>query len=224
MSPVAWLRHQRGVMGLLWLVLAGVLLWAGSAVAQERVGPPGRCMVPPVRSLLPEPPSFVYPELAGKSLRLGEGAARVQWLAASWFGPMNGRLFALTCTGRVLVRVQEAGFMRQLKPGPVLTGVGPTVLIEATTATGTGFREDKVRVVALVDGAAKVLWEHASLKSDAGAPATAFEEKWRWKFSPDGKRVEVTGARTAAEKRGKTALPKAAFCWDDGRRVFGGCG
>ena len=216
--------NRVALLASMWLALAGLLLWAGPVAAQERVAPPGRCMVPPVRSLLPEPPSFVYPELAGKSLRLGEGAARVQWLAASWFGPMKGRLFALSCTGRRLGQVEEAGFMRQLKPGPVLTGVGPTVLLESTTATGTGFREDKVRVVALVDGAAKVLWEHASLKTDAGTPATSSEEKWRWKFSPDGKRVEVSGARTAAGKRGRAALPKAAFCWDDGRRVFAGCG
>ena len=215
--------NRAKLLASMCLALAGLLLWAGPAVAQERGAPPGRCLVPPVRSLLPEPPSFVYPELTGKSLRLGDGTGRVQWLAASWFGPMKGRLFALTCTGTVLGRVQEAGFMRQLKPGPVLAGVGPTVLIEATMVTGTGLREDKVRVVALVDGAAKVLWEHASLKTDAGSPATAFEEKWRWKFSPDGKRVEVTGTKTEAGKRGKAALPKAAFCWDDDRRVFGGC-
>ncbi len=214
-------------MGSMRILVAGLLVaavWVGAAVAQERKASPGRCLVPPVRSLLPEPPSYVYPELAGKSLRLGEGAGRVQWLAVSWLGPMNGRLFALDCNGRRLGRVEAAGFMRQLKPGPVLAGVGPTVLIEATVSTGTGVREDLVRVVAMVDGAAKVLWEHTSLKTDAGSPATAFEEKWRWKFSPDGQRVEVTGTRTAAGKRGKAALPKASYCWDDGKRAFGGCG
>ncbi len=135
---------------------------------------------------------------------------------------MNGRLFALDCAGRVLGRV-DTGFMRQLKPGPVLAGVGPTVLIEATVGTGTGFREDLVRVVGMVGGEARVLWEHAALKSDAAQAATAFDEKWRWKFSADGGRLEVAGDRTEAGKRGKAALPKAAFCWDDGRQAYRKC-
>ncbi len=113
--------------------------------------------------------------------------------------------------------------MRQFKAGPVIEGVGPTVLLEATTSTGTGFREDMVRVVGLVDGAVKVLWEHTSLKTDAGSPATAYEEKWTWKFTPDGTRVAVTGAKTQAGMRSKVVLAKAAFCWDAGRGVFAGC-
>lgn len=207
------------------LLLLAALLSSGPLAAQERGrGTPAmRCLVPPVRSLFPEPASYVYPELAAKSLRLGEGAGRVQWLAASWFGPMQGRLFALDCAGKLLGRVEDAGFMRQFKPGPVIAGVGPTVLLESTVGTGTGFREDMVRVVALVDGAARVLWEHTALKTDAGSPATAVEEKWRWKFSADGKRVEVAGTKTQAGMRGKPALPKAAYCWDDGKRAFGKC-
>ncbi len=83
-------------MRLFGVVLAGLLL-AAPAMTQERArgAPADRCLVPAVRSLFPEPASYVYPELAAKSLRLGEGAGRVQWLAASWFGPMQGRLFAL---------------------------------------------------------------------------------------------------------------------------------
>ncbi len=215
---------MRRVLARVGLLLLAALLWSGPLAAQERGRgtPPGRCLVPPVRSLFPEPASYVYPELAAKSLRLGEGAGRVQWLAASWFGPMQGRLFALDCAGKLLGRVEEAGFMRQLKPRPVIAGVGPTVLLEATTSTGTGFREDRVRVLALVDGAVKVLWEHPSLKTDAGAPATAFEEKWGWTFAPDGQRVAVTGSRSEAGKRGKP-LAKAAFCWDAGRGGFAAC-
>ncbi len=70
-------------MALLLLLLA--VVWGGAALAQERGSgtPAARCLVPPVRSLFSEPASYVYPELAAKSLRLGEGAGRVQWLAAS---------------------------------------------------------------------------------------------------------------------------------------------
>ena len=216
---------MRRALARVGLLLLAALLWSGPLTAQERGRgtPAGRCLVPPVRSLFPEPASYVYPELAAKSLRLGEGAGRVQWLAASWFGPMQGRLFALDCAGKLLGRLEDAGFMRQLKAGPVIAGVGPTVLLESTMGTGTGFREDMVRVIGLADGAARVLWEHTSLKTDAGSPATAFEEKWGWKFSPDGTRVAVTGARTEAGKRGRAVLPKAAYCWDDGKRAFGKC-
>ncbi len=154
--------------------------------------------------------------------RCGWARGRVQWLAASWFGPMQGRLFALDCAGKLLGRLEDAGFMRQFRAGPVIAGVGPTVLLEATVGTRTGFREDRVRVLALVDGAVKVLWEHASLKTDAGQPATAVEEKWRWAFKADGTRVEVTGSRSEAGKRGRP-LAKTAFCWDAGRGVFAGC-
>lgn len=198
--------------------LLGLLAATSPALAQEKP-----CSAPPVRSLLPGGPGYVYPELKAQTLVQGQGAARVQWVAASWFGPMNGRLTALDCTGAALGSV-ESGYLRSMKPGPTVPGVGATVLIEATTGTGTGYREDMVRLVALVDGAAKVLWEQVSLKKDSAQRGYGHEERFSWRFAPDGARIEVTGTRQQDGKQGRAALPAASQCWKPAEKAFGGCG
>ena len=204
-------------MKTLALALLG-LLAAAPSLAQE---PP--CTAPPVRGLLPGGPGYVYPELKAQTLVQGQGTARVQWLAASWLGPMNGRLVALDCRGAALGAV-ESGYLRTMRAGPTVPGVGATVLLEATTGTGTGFREDMVRLVALVEGAPKLLWEHVSLKRDSAQRGLGWEEKHGWRFAADGARIEVTGTRRQDGTPGRTALPPASFCWKPGEKAFGGCG
>lgn len=199
------------------LALLGLLAGA-PAFAQDRP-----CTVPPVRSLLPGGPGYIYPELKAQTLVQGQGAARVQWMAASWFGPMNGRLMALDCAGKALGAI-ESGYLRSMKPGPSVPGVGATVLLEATTGTGTGFREDRVRLVALVDGAPKMLWEQVSLTRDSAQRGMGSEERFSWRFAPDGARIEVTGTRQQDGARGRVALPAASFCWKPAETAFGGCG
>ncbi len=199
------------------LALLGLLAGA-PAFAQDRP-----CTAPPVRSLLPGGPGYVYPELKAQTLVQGQGAARVQWVAASWFGPMNGRLVALDCAGKALGAI-ESGYLRAMKPGPSVAGVGATVLLEATTGTGTGFREDMVRLIALVDGAPKVLWEQVSLTRDSAQRGMGAEERFSWRFAPDGARIEVTGTRRQDGARGRIALPPASFCWKPAEMAFGGCG
>ncbi len=200
------------------LALLGLLAAASPALAQDKP-----CTAPPVRSLLPGGPGYVYPELKAQTLVQGQGAARVQWVAASWLGPMNGRLVALDCKGAPLGSI-ESGYLRTMKPGPAVPGVGATVLLEATTGTGTGFREDMVRLVALVDGAPKVLWEQVSLKKDSAQRGMGSEERFTWRFAPDGARIEVTGTRQQDGKPGRTALPAASFCWKPAETRFAGCG
>ena len=204
-------------MKTIGLALLG-LLAAVPAIAQDKP-----CTAPPVRSLLPGGPGYVYPELKAKTLVQGQGTARVQWVAASWFGPMNGRLVALDCTGKALGAV-ESGYLRSMKPGPAVPGVAATVLVEATTGTGTGFREDMVRLVALVGGAPKVLWEQVSLTKDSAQRGMGSEERFTWRFAPDGARIEVTGTRQQDGTRGRIALPPASACWKAAETVFGGCG
>ena len=199
------------------LALLGLLFAAVPALAQDK-----SCTTPPVRSLLPGGPGYVYPELKAQTLALGQGAARVQWLAASWFGPMNGRLLALDCAGTVLGSV-ESGYLRAMKPGPSVPGVGATVLLEATTGTGTGFREDMVRLVALVGGAPKVLWEQVSLTRDSAQRGMGAEERFSWRFAPDGTRIEVTGTRRQDGTPGRITLPAASFCWKAEQRAFETC-
>lgn len=199
------------------LALLG-LLAAAPAFAQDKP-----CTAPPVRSLLPGGPGYVYPELKAKTLVQGQGTARVQWVAASWFGPMNGRLVALDCTGKALGAV-ESGYLRSMKPGPAVPGVAATVLVEATTGTGTRFREDMVRLVALVGGAPKVLWEQVSLTKDSAQRGMGSEERFTWRFAPDGARIEVTGTRQQDGARGRLALPAASYCWKPAEMAFGGCG
>jgi hypothetical protein len=198
--------------------LLGLLASLSPALAQEKP-----CTAPPVRSLLPGGPGYVYPELKAQTLVQGQGAARVQWVAASWFGPMNGRLTALDCKGTTMGSV-ESGYLRAMKAGPAVPGVGATVVVEATTGTGTGYRQDMVRLVALVDGAAKVLWEQVSLTKDSAQRGHGSEEKFSWRFAPDGARIEVTGTRQQDGKPGRAALPPARFCWKAGEKAFGGCG
>ena len=197
--------------------LLGLLASLSPALAQEKP-----CTAPPVRSLLPGGPGYVYPELKAQTLVQGQGAARVQWVAASWFGPMNGRLTALDCKGTAMGSV-ESGYLRSMKAGPAVPGVGATVVVEATTGTGTGYRQDMVRLVALVDGAAKVLWEQVSLTKDSAQRGYGSEEKFSWRFASDGARIEVTGTRQQDGKPGRAALPPARFCWKAGEKAFGGC-
>jgi hypothetical protein len=206
------LLHVKTVIALL-----GLLAATSPALAQDKP-----CTAPPVRSLLPGGPGYVYPELKTQTLVQGQGPARVQWLAASWFGPMNGRLMALDCAGKALGSV-ESGYLRSMKPGPAVPGVGATVLVEATTGTGTGYRQDMVRLVALVDGAAKVLWEQVSLTKDSAQRGHGSEERFAWRFAPDGTRIEVTGTRQQDGKPGRAALPGASFCWKAGEKAFGAC-
>lgn len=200
------------------LVLLGLLAAASPALAQDKP-----CTAPPVRSLLPGGPGYVYPELKAQTLVQGQGAARVQWVAASWFGPMNGQLHALDCTGKKLGAV-ESGYLRSMKPGPAVPGVGATVLLEATTGTGTGYREDMVRLVALVDGRAKVLWEQVSLTKHSAQRGHGSEARYSWRFAPDGARIEVTGTRQQDGTPGRAALPAASHCWKPAEKAFGGCG
>ena len=205
-------------MKIVRFALLGLLASLSPALAQEKP-----CTAPPVRSLLPGGPGYVYPELKAQTLVQGQGTARVQWLAASWFGPMNGRLHALDCAGKALGSV-ESGYLRLMKPGPSVPGVGATVLVEATTGTGTGYREDMVRLVALVDGAPKVLWEQVSLTKDSAQRGYGYEQRFTWRFAPDGTRIEVAGTRQQDGKPGRAALPGASFCWKAGEKAFGGCG
>jgi hypothetical protein len=197
--------------------LFGLLAVSAPALAQDR-----SCTAPPARSLLPGGPGYVYPELKAQTLVQGQGPGRVQWLGASWFGPMNGRLHALDCAGTVLGAI-ESGYLRSLKPGPAVPGIGPTVLLEATTGTGTGYREDTARLVALVEREPKVLWEHVSLTRDSAQRGLGFEERFAWRFAPDGTRIEVTGTRQQDGKPGRAALPGASFCWKAGEKAFGAC-
>jgi hypothetical protein len=188
-------------------LIAVWLLLAGPAAAQG-------CVRPAAEALMPGGP---YPELASRMLRQGP----MQWMAVTWFGPMDGRLFALDCAGKPMGAPIAAGHVRTMKPGPVLPGVGATLLAEATVGTGTGYREDAARLVAVVDGAAKLLWEHPTLRADTAQARFAKEEKWAVAVGRDG-RLTVTGSRTEAGKP-RAALPVERFCWDAAAGAFAGC-
>ncbi len=193
-------------------VLAALL--AGPAMAQTREK---ICSTPPVQTLLPGGPGYFYPELKSRVVTLGTGPERVQWLLASWMGPMNGRVVAMDCFGKVLADA-ELGYMKTMEAGPVLPGVGPTLRVQATTSTGTGYLEETFFVLALVEGKVARLWEHPALVRDAGDPNTANEKRWTAKFSADGKRVDLVGEKTELpwrnRKQTRAALPPEAFCWD----------
>ena len=198
------------------LMLAAAALWlaASPVLAQPK---DMVCKTPAAQALLPGGPGYVYPELKNRTLVLGSGAERVQWMVASWMGPMNGRVIALDCAGKVLADA-ELGYLKLMEPGPVLPGVGRTLRVQATTGTGTGYLEETGFVLALVDGKVARLWEHPALVRDAGDPNTANEKRWAAKISADGKRIDVTGEKTELpwrnRKQTRAPLPAEAFCWD----------
>ena len=211
-------------MRLIAVALLGLglgLVWAGAAQAQPREK---ICATPAVQTLLPGGPGYVYPELKSRTITLGHGPERVQWLLASWMGPMNGRAVVLDCAGKVLADA-ELGYVKTMEAGAVLPGVGPTLRVQATTGTGTGYLEETFFVLAMVDGAVARLWEHPALVRDAGDPNTASEKRWTAKFSADGKRVDLTGDKTELpwrnRKQTRAALPAEAFCWDG--KAFTAC-
>jgi hypothetical protein len=198
---------------MLGMALGGMLA-AGGAQAQPREK---ICSTPPVQTLLPGGVGTFYPELKSRVATLGTGAERVQWMVASWMGPMNGRVIAMDCFGRVLADA-ELGYLKLMEPGPVLPEVGRTLRVQATTGTGTGYLEETFFVLALADGKVARLWEHPALVRDAGDPNTANEKRWAVKISADGKRIDVTGEQTELpwrnRKQTRKALPAEAFCWD----------
>jgi hypothetical protein len=200
-------------MRFLWVaLLACGLAAAAQAQPRQRI-----CTAPSPLSLLPGGVTQVFPELTSRTLTLGSGAERVQWMVASWMGPMNGHVVVMDCAG-LKIADAKLGYLRTMDPGPVLPGVGPTLRVRAVTATGTGVLEETDFVLALVEGEVARLWEHSALTREALDPATAHEDRFTAKLSKDGTRIEVAGTRVTLPYRGRKStsapLPAAAFCWN----------
>jgi hypothetical protein len=204
-------------MRFLWAALLAFGLACGLAGVAEAQPRQRVCTAPSPLSLLPGGVTQVFPELTSRTLTLGSGAERVQWMVASWMGPMNGHVVVLDCTG-LKIADAKLGYLRTMEPGPVLPGAGRTLRVRAVTSTGTGVLEETDFVLGLVEGEVARLWEHPALLREAIDPTTAHEDRFTAKLAKDGTRIEVAGVRVTLPYRGRKStsspLPAAAFCWD----------
>ena len=193
------------------------------------------CVHPEIDELLKESRTDIqfegsyFPSPAAQFLPSRIDSQDVQWVGASWEGPVGGAIFLLDCHGKKIT-ARNLGAVKQLHAGPVLKA-GPTVEITYIPGTATGEISSNV-ALALFDGASiKILWDH--LVSDSvEMPRVEYDDGFEWRYSADGQAIEVTGRRKVGAARDATfgwaagtthSLPKETYCWNGPEGKFSPC-
>jgi len=153
----------------------------------------------------------------------------VQWMGASWYGPLSGAIFLLDCDGN-RIAASNLGAVKKLRFGPILR-VGQTLEITHIPGTAAGESYSNVSLVVFDGKAIKTLWDH--LASDSVAMlGTEYDDRFRWQYSPDGQTIKVTGRRKVGSsgdsENGWTAgtthaLPQETYCWSGVENKFSTC-
>ena len=139
-----------------------------------------------------------FPQPEADSVSVEGGSKRRLWLAVRWYGPEDGGVLVLNCAGEV-VDAQRVGFTRQIRIGPVLKGVGPTVVVDDEPGQGTGVRWRETRVLAERGGTIIVLWKATTFEGSYSMPPRGTEIERRVAFSPDGDRITITSINRNVE-------------------------
>jgi hypothetical protein len=156
------------------------------------------------------------------------GPRRLRWAAVSWIAPPDGAVVVLDCAGRPLAS-EPVGPILHIRPGPTVAG-RPTV--QAIYRRNDG--ETSVVLLRYAPPGLAVVWRHevSDVSEDAARPDRGVALSWRWRFTPDGRVIRVTGERAMGAlddlRRGSVGgvprrLRPQAFCWIPGRRRFDRC-
>lgn len=160
------------------------------------------------------------------------GLRPLRWAALSWGDPADGAVVVLDCSGRPLT-AEPVGPIVRIRPGPVLSG-RPTLQAIYRRGGGASVRDQSVALIRHGRVGLAVVWRHeiSDVSEDPLRPGRGIALTWRWRFSPDGRVIRVTGERATgalADLRRESAtgvsrrLRSQLFCWIPGRRRFDRC-
>lgn len=210
---------------------AALALAAGAVLAAPSAGE--ACVRPDAARLvqrlapLPGPPAHLRLQVLPLP-----GLSRLRWAAVSWGEPPDGAVVVLDCAGRALAS-EPIGPILHIRPGPTVAG-RPTLQAIYRRSGGASHRAQSVALVRYAGPGLVVVWRHeiTHLSEDALRPGRGIALSWRWRFSPDGRVIRVTGERAVgalSDLRRDSAtgvtrrLRPEAFCWIPGRRRFDRC-
>lgn len=146
--------------------------------------------------------------------------------------PPDGAVVVLDCAGRLLA-AEPVGPILHLRPGPSVAG-RPTLQAVYRRSRGASLRAQSVALLRYAGPGLVVVWRHeiSDLSEDPLRSGRGIVLSWRWRFSPDGRVIRVTGERAVgalSDLRRDSAtgvarrLRPQAFCWIPGRRRFDRC-
>jgi len=210
---------------------AALALAAGAVLAASRTD--AACARPEAERLarwlepLPAPPAHVHVQVLPFP-----GPRELRWAGVTWGDPPDGAVVVLDCAGRPLA-AEPVGPIVRIRPGPAVAG-RPTLEALYRRNGGTSLRMQSVALLRYDGPGLAIVWRHeiSDLSEDASKPGRGIALSWRWRFSPDGRVIRVTGERAAgaiAELRRDSAtgvarrLRPQTFCWIPGRRRFDRC-
>jgi hypothetical protein len=157
---------------------------------------------------------------------------RLRWTAVAWGDPPDGAVVVLDCAGRLLA-AEPVGPILRIRLGPIVAG-RPTLQAISRRSRGASLRGQSVALVRYTGPGLVVVWRHeiSDLSEDPSRPDRGVELSWRWRFSPDGRVIRLTGERAAgalSDLRRDSAtgvvrrLRPQTYCWIPGRRRFDRC-
>lgn len=158
----------------------------------------------------PDPATLVGPNIVGccdvRSRPIGHVSSGLFWVAVSWDGPPDGRLFVVNCNGDKVADGEPIGHVESIEAGPQIGGE-QTVAVSYISASGTNIKARAVVLVEFQRGRIRILWRHATL--DAGFPPltpVAEEDRTSWRF---GNGVQKIDAITTHKEGGRVRWRKA---------------
>jgi hypothetical protein len=210
---------------------AALVLAAGAVLAASRTD--AACVRPSAERLarwlapLPGPPAHAHVQLLPLA-----APRRLRWAAVSWGDPPDGAVVVLDCAGRAVVS-EPVGPILHIRPGPAVAG-RPTLVAVYRRSGDASLRAQSVALLRYAGPGLAVVWRHeiSDLSEDVLRPGRGIALSWRWRFSPDGRVIRVTGERATGEladlSRGSATgvtrrLRPQTFCWIPGRRRFDRC-
>ena len=209
---------------------AALLLAAGAVLAAPAAG---ACVRPDPERLaewldpLPGAPAHVRLQLLPLP-----GPRRLRWAAVSWSDPPDGAVMVVNCAGRPL-SAEPVGPIVRIRPGPIIAG-RPTLQAIYRRNDGTSLHGQSIALVRYGRPGLALVWRHeiTDLSEDPLRPGRGVALSWRWRFSPNGRVIRVTGERAFGalsdlRRDSTTGVPRRlrpqAFCWIPGRRRFDRC-
>jgi hypothetical protein len=162
-----------------------------------------------------------------------DGQEMLQWLGVKWYGPIDGALFLLDCQGHTLA-VVHLGAVEEIRLGPTLPGVGPTVEVRYQPGSGTGYRLEQVELVGYRGNAILRMWKHTAYESAFILPTEdGTEDRYSWSFDEGGSVIHLSGRRSTFPKPAPGGydwgppsthdLPSETFCWFGSELVYKQC-